>query len=94
MKNLISLNNDKFVKKLIESGMSKKKAWEINFHLYEIDAFCMGYRANIEGILKSKTKKETDEHLESIWDELENHVIKNHMIPVKKLLEKELFKDD
>ena len=64
------------------------------FHFFEIERFYLGFRANIKNILKTENKIKTEEELEYIWDELENHILKNHFIPAKNILRKELFRDD
>src|SRR3989338_4728915 len=79
-----------FAKKLEEFNISKKQAGELSHHLLEIDMFVSGFKPHIEKIIKCKKSEKDDfkELLEDLWGELEHHIIENHMIPAKKILNK------
>lgn len=84
----LDLNDARFAKKLIKSGISKKRAWELDWHFKEIERFCYGFMEDVNRIIKSKDKKKVNEILEDELNELDFHIIKNHLIPATKLLNK------
>ena len=87
-KKILHIKDNKFSEKLEEVGISKENSKELFFHFYEIEAFYLGFRTGIKNILKTKNKKKIKEELENIWDDLKNHIIKNHFIPARNLLDK------
>jgi len=94
IKPLLNFNDNRLSKKFKKFGISKKEADELAFHFVEIERFCLGFRESIINILKIKNneKKNIEEELDYILGELETHIIKNHFIPTKKILDKNLNK--
>ncbi len=80
----------KFANKLIEFGISKKQAEELEFHLFEFDIFINGFKPHINKIIKCKfsQKGEMKNLLEDLWGEFEHHVIPMHLVPAKNILDK------
>jgi len=91
IKPILELNDDSLAKKFIEYGMSKKKAYELFCHFFEIERFLLEVRYNIDNILKSKNKKQMIEQLDDVWGGLESHMIRGHFTPMKNLLGTWLF---
>ena len=78
-------NYKNLIKKLIKHGIPKKKAEELTFHFFEIEAFGLGFKADLLSLLKSKKKEELNDALNSIYSELDGH-LENHLNPTKKIL--------
>lgn len=82
----------KLCKKLKKAGIPDKKAEDISFHFMEMEYSFEGFLKNIDNMLISRDKKKILEDLDSIWSDLEYHLLDTHMIPVKKILDKFLHK--
>lgn len=78
-------------KKFKKAGMSKENTEELTFHLMEIEYSFDSIIENIDNILVARSKKKILDELEHIWSEFEFHVVNNHIIPAKKVLNKVLF---
>lgn len=91
IKQEIDSNYNKISKKLKESSLSKDKSEELAFHLLEIRTSFDEIIDNIDNILKAKNKKEILDELDSIQNEFEFHIVNNHIIPAKNILNKVLF---
>jgi hypothetical protein len=80
----------KFAEKLQEVGISKKQAEDLEVHFYDFDEFTIKFKDNINKIITSNENEneKAKELLEDLWGELEHHVITNHLIPAKEILNK------
>ena len=81
---------DKFQDKLKEFGIPKKQAEELSHHLLELDIFLNGFQPHINKIMKCK-KSEKDKFkdlLEELSGEFEFHIVDNHIVPAKEILNK------
>ena len=87
----IDLNYNKISKKPKESNLLKNKSEELAFHLLEIRTSFDEIIDNIDNILNAKNKKEILDELDHIQNEFEFHIVNNHMIPAKNILNKVLF---
>jgi len=74
-----------FVRKLQKSGIEKEQAEELGFHLLEFNEFIEKFDNIINEIMKVEDDK-VRKYLEELWGELETHIIKNHLLPAKKIL--------
>ncbi len=77
----------KFAKKLQEFGISKKQAEELEFHLLEFDIFISGFKKHIAKIIRCNEKDKIKDLLEDLWGEFEHHIIPNHLLPAKDILD-------
>ena len=79
---------NKLSEKFKKTGISKDRAEELSFHFMEIEYSFDGIMKNIDNMLIAKNKEKVLEKLEDIWSEFEVHVVNNHIIPAKKILDK------
>ena len=76
-------------KKLQEFGVPEKQAGELGFHFVEVDTFALKFREVVNDIVacKENEKEKVKNLLGDLRDELEHHIVTNHLIPAKKLLD-------
>jgi len=81
-------NFESLAKKLQELGISKKQAGELSFHFLELNAFMEEFKGIVKKIeeYKKSEKEKTRDLLGKLQGELEYHIIPNHLLPAKRIL--------